>query len=161
MSHRLLLALLALVAGFPAQSEAQVAVEVSYGLDRNVTSTEAESDGWLNGTVEWMFPSGLGLGIGTDHHFEGGRISPSDHQGWAIYLSASHEFPVGKTAPFVRGGIGLGRAPCEGDTCGDGVHLRSSAGVRIRIAEELRLSAEIGVSRVSRPFGGAGLSVRF
>jgi hypothetical protein len=149
------------VAFSAAESEAQIAVELSYGVDRNVESAESELDGWLNGTVEWMFPSGLGLGIGTDHQFDGSAIRTSDHLGWAIYFSSSFEFPVGVVAPFVRGGIGLGRAPCRGDACGGGSHLRGSAGVRMRIVEEVRLSAEIGISRVSRPFGGAGVSFRF
>ena len=157
-----LLILLALVLTFSAtESRAQVAVEMSYGVNRNVESDQSELDGWLNGTVEWMFPSGLGLGIGTDHQFETALISPSDHLGWAIYLSGSQEFPLGLVAPFVRGGIGLGRAPCQGDTCSDGVHLRGSGGIRVRLVGELRVSGEIGVSRVSRPFGGAGVSLRF
>ena len=157
-----LLILLALVLTFsPTESKAQVAVEMSYGADRNVESTESEFDGWLNGTVEWMFPSGLGLGIGTDHQFESASISPSDHLGFAIYLSASQEFRLGLVAPFVRGGIGLGRAPCQGDTCSDGAYLRGSAGLRIRLVGELRVSGEIGISRVSRPFATAGLSLRF
>ena len=141
--------------------QAQIAVDLLYGVDRNVTSTESELDGWLNGTVEWMFPSGLGLGLGADHQFEGAAISPSDHEGWSLYLSASREFPFDVAAPFVRAGVGLGRAPCEGDTCSDGLYLRGSAGVRVPLSERLRVVGEIGVSRVSRPFGGAGLSVRF
>jgi len=144
-----------------AECRAQVAVELSYGVDRNVQSVPSELDGWLNGTVEWMHPSGLGVGIGTDHQFEAASINPSDHQGWAIYLSTSFEFSTDAVTPFVRAGIGLGRAPCEGDTCGDGAYLRGSAGVRWRIVREWRLSSEIGISRVSRPFAGAGVSVRF
>ena len=143
-----------------AESTAQVAVEVFYGADRNVeTAGHSEHEVWMNGTVEWMFPSGLGLGIGTDLQFEEAAISGL--LGGAVYLSASYEYPAGLVAPFARGGIGLGRAPCEGDTCGDGAHLRGSAGVRIRMVHELRVSGEIGISRVSRPFGGAGLSFRF
>ena len=144
-----------------AESKAQIAVELSYGADRNVESAESELDSWLNGTVEWMFPSGLGFGIGTDHQFEDSAISASGHLGWAIYLSTSFEFPADVVAPFVRGGIGVGRAPCRGDTCGGGAYLRGSAGVRIRIVGELRVSGEFGISRVSRPFGGAGVSFRF
>ena len=138
------------------ESEAQVAVEVSYGMDRDVASGQANRDGWMNGTVEWMFPSGLGLGIGADFQFEGTTLN-----GGAAYLSSSFEYPAGIVAPFVRGGIGLGRAPCRGDTCTDGAHLRGSGGFRIRLSEEVRLSGEIGISRVSRPFGGAGISYRF
>jgi hypothetical protein len=146
---------------FAAESKAQVAVELSYGADRNVEAEQSERDGWMNGTVEWMFSSGLGVGIGTDHQFEGAGIGPSDHLGWAIYVSTSYEVPVRRVAPFVRGGLGLGRAPCQGDTCSGGAHVRGSAGVRIRVVEEFRVSAEIGFSRVSRPFGGAGVSYRF
>ena len=146
---------------YATETKAQMAVELSYGADRNVDSAQPTTDGWLNGTVERMFPSGLGLGIGTDHQFRGAGISTSDHLGWAIYFSSSFEFPVGVVAPFVRGGIGVGRAPCVGDTCGGGAHLRGSAGVRMRIVGELRVSGEIGISRVSRPFGGAGVSFRF
>ena len=155
------IAIMLMCASYAAESKAQVAVELSYGADRNVGSTQSELDGWLNGTVEWMFPSGLGLGIGSDHQFEHSSIATSDHLGWAIYLSSSFEFPAGALAPFVRGGIGLGRAPCEYDTCGDGAHLRGSAGVRMLIVGDLRVSGEIGISRVSRPFGGAGVSFRF
>ncbi len=162
LSNMRLLILLALGLTFSAtESKAQIAVEVSYGVDRNVESAGSEIDGWLNGTVEWMLPSGLGLGIGTDHQFESASISPSDHLGWAIYFSASQEFPLGSVAPFVRGGIGLGRAPCQSDTCTDGAHVRGSAGLRVQLVGELRLSGEIGISRVSRPFGGGGVSVRF
>ena len=144
-----------------AVAEAQVAVELSYGGERNVESTEPEFDGWLNGTVEWMSPSGLGFGFGIDSQFEHAKPSVSDHQAFAIYFSTSFEFPAELVAPFARGGIGLGRAPCEGDTCAGGLYVRGSAGVRIRIAEALRLSGEIGVTRVSRPFSGIGVSLRF
>lgn len=163
MSRFLLCVLfVALAIGISASElQAQLAVELSYGADRNVESEPAETDGWLNGTVEWMFPSGLGIGIGSDHHFEGASIDPSDHLGWALYFSASQEFPLGGAAPFIRGGIGLGRAPCQGDTCSDGLYLRGSGGVRIRLSHALRATGEIGLSRVSRPFGGAGLSLRF
>ena len=155
------IAIILMCAFCAAESKAQVAVELSYGADRNVESAQSERDGWLNGTVEWMFPSGLGVGIGTDHQFEGAALSTSDHLGWAIYLSTSYEYPTRIVAPFVRGGVGLGRAPCEGDVCRSGAHLRGSAGVRIRIVEALRVSGELGISRVSRPFGGAGVSFRF
>lgn len=144
-----------------AEGKAQVAVELSYGADRNVESEQPERDGWMNGTIEWMFPSGLGVGIGADHQFEGAGISPGGHLGWAIYVSTSYEVPVRRVAPFVRGGVGLGRAPCQGDTCSGGAHVRGSAGVRIRVVEELRVSGELGFSRVSWPFGGAGVSYRF
>ena len=149
------------LASSATESQAQLAAELSYGADRNVESTESELDGWLNGTVGWVFPSGLGIGIGTDHQFEGASVSPSSHQSWAIYVSSSLEFPVGRVAPFVRGGIGAGRAPCEGDTCSGGAYVRGSAGLRVRLVGEFRLMGEIGVSRVSRPFGGAGVAVRF
>jgi hypothetical protein len=101
------------------------------------------------------------LGIGTDHQFEGAAITTSDHLAWAIYVSSSYEFPMDVVAPFVRGGVGAGRVPCEGDICSEGVYLRGSAGVRVRIVSQLRLSGEIGISRVSRPFGGVGVSFRF
>jgi hypothetical protein len=153
--------LILLMCAFNAvESEAQVAVEVSYGVDRDVASASSELDAWVNGTVEWMFPSGLGLGIGADHQFEDASLSTSDHLGWALYLSTSFEFPGRVLAPFVRGGIGLGRAPCEGDTCSGGAHFRGSAGVRLRIFERLHVLGELGLSRVSRPFGGVGLSFR-
>ncbi|MDA0330273.1 MAG: hypothetical protein O2958_14870 [Gemmatimonadetes bacterium] len=155
------LAALLLCAFLAVECEAQIAVEVSYGVDRNVDSSEARRDGWLNGTVEWMLPSGLGIGIGTDHQFSGVAPAPSDFRGWALYASTSFEMPDRKVSPFVRGGIGAGRAPCQGDTCTDGLYLRASTGLRVRVAERLRLSTEIGVSRVSRPFGGVGLSFRF
>jgi hypothetical protein len=150
-----------LLAAPPAQAKGQVVVELSYGADRNIDGGEAEMDGWLNGTVERRFPSGLGVGLGTDHQFEGAGISASGHLGWSIYLSSSFELPGPVVAPFARGGIGLGRAPCEGDTCASGLHLRISGGVRIRLSHRSRLLGEIGVSRVSRPFGGAGLALAF
>lgn len=153
------LLMLAFVLGADA-AHGQVAIELSYGADRGVDSSSPERDGWLNGTVEWMFPFGLGLGIGTDHQFEGASIAFSDHLGWAIYVSSSYEYPLGTVAPFVRGGLGVGRAPCTGDTCGDGAYLRGSAGLRIRVFEKVRLSGELGISRVSGPFAGAGLSFR-
>jgi hypothetical protein len=159
--HSNLTAVVLACAFFAIESKGQVAVELSYGADRNVDSAQPQRDGWMNGTVERMFPSGLGIGIGTDHQFEGAGIDPSDHLGWAIYVSTSYEVPLRSVAPFVRGGVGLGRAPCRGDTCGDGAHLRGSAGVRIRVVGQLRLSGELGFSRVSRPFGGAGVSYRF
>ena len=155
------IAIMLMCAFCAAESKAQVAVELSYGADRNVDSAQSELDGWMNGTVEWMFPSGLGVGIGTDHQFRGSSLSTSDYLGLAIYLSTSYEYPTRMVAPFVRGGVGVGRAPCEGDVCRTGAHLRGSAGVRIRIVEELRVSGELGISRVSRPFGGAGVSYRF
>lgn len=158
---RLLTAIVLASALLASEASAQLSVELSYGADRNVDSEQPETDGWVNATVEWLFASGLGIGIGTDHQFEGASVGPNDHLGWAIYASTSYERALGDIAPFVRGGIGAGRAPCQGDTCGDGLHLRGSAGVRIRIAQKLRLSGEVGVSRVSRPFGGAGLSYRF
>ena len=145
----------------PAPSQAQLSVEASYGVDRNVESSESEVDGWLNVTVDWIFPSGLGIGIGTDHQFEGASISSSQHLAWALYVSPSFELPLGAVAPFVRGGVGLGRAPCRSDTCGDGAYLRGSTGIRVRVVEKLRITGEIGVSRVSRPFAGVGLSFRF
>jgi len=156
-----LVVILLTCAFFAAESKGQVAVELSYGADRNVDSGQPRRDGWVNGTVEWMFPSGLGVGIGTDHQFEGAGINPSDHLGWAIYVSSSYEVPMRRVAPFVRGGVGAGRAPCQGDTCGDGAHVRGSAGLRTRVVDELRVSGELGFSRVSRPFGGAGVSYRF
>jgi hypothetical protein len=155
-----LIAIMLMCAVCAAESPAQIAVELSYGADRNIETGAPRLDGWLNGTVEWMSPSGLEVGIGTDHQFRGSSINTSDYLGVAIYLSTSFELSADVVTPFVRGGIGLGRAPCESDACGAGAYLRSSAGVRIRIAEELRLSGEIGVSRVSRPFGGAGVSIR-
>ncbi len=155
------IAIMLMCAFFAAESKAQVAVELSYGADRNVDSAQSERDGWMNGTVEWMFPSGLGVGIGTDHQFEGAALSPSQHLGWSLYLSPSFELPLGAVAPFVRGGMGLGRAPCQGDTCGDGAYFRGSTGIRFRVVEKLRIVGEIGVSRVSRPFSGVGVSIRF
>ena len=154
------LAALLICAFSAADSEAQLTVDLFYGGDRNVESPESEFDGWLNGTVEWVFPSGLGFGIGADFQFEDAGISTSDHLGGALYLSTSYEFSADVVAPFVRGGVGLGRAPCEGDTCGSGVYLRGSAGLRIHIVDALRLSTEVGISRVSRPFFGAGVSIR-
>ena len=142
------IAIMLMCAFCAAESKAQVAVELSYGADRNVDSPQSELDGWMNGTVEWMFPSGLGVGIGTDHQFEGAAITTSDHLGWAIYLSTSYEYPTRMVAPFVRGGVGLGRAPCRGDTCGDGAHFRGSAGVRIRIVDELRVSGAAPAYRI-------------
>ena len=159
MSRVLLTVILATL--FATDVHAQVVVDLLYGVARNVESTESELDGRLSASVEWVFPSGLGLGLGTDHQFEGAAISPSEHQGFAIYFSTSYELMAGPIAPFARGGVGLGRAPCEGDTCSDGADVRGSVGLRVRIVEKLGISAEIGVSRVSRPFGGAGISYRF
>jgi hypothetical protein len=133
---RLLVLLTLVVASAAPEAQAQLAVELLYGAERNVESASSEVDGWMNGTVEWVFPSGLGLGLGTDHQFEDASVSPSSHQSWAIYVSSSLELPLGQVAPFVRGGIG-------------------------RLVGEFRLLGEIGVSRVSRPFGGAGVSFRF
>lgn len=145
----------------PTEARAQITAELHYGLDRNVQTTESERDGWLSATVEWTLAPGFGLGIGTDLQFERAPARLSDHQGGAVYLSVSRELRFGAVAPFVRGGLGLGRAPCEGDTCGDGLHLRGSTGLRAWLTDRFGLSGEIGLSRVSRPFGGAGLSVRF
>ncbi len=142
-----------------AEARAQVAVNVSYGIDRNVESDTSELDGWLSATVEWMFPSGLGLGIGTDHQLEGATISASEHLGWALYLSSSLQLPAGAMSPFVRAGLGLGRVPCVGDVCRGGAYFRGSAGVSIRLVEALRVIGEIGITRVSRPFGAVGLSL--
>lgn len=146
---------------FAADVHAQVVVDLLYGVARNVESAGSELDGRLSGSVEWIFPSGVGLGLGTDHQFEGAAISPSEHQGFAIYFSTSYQVTAGAFAPFIRGGIGLGRAPCEGDTCSDGADVRGSAGLRVWVVEKLGISGELGVSRVSRPFGGAGISYRF
>lgn len=151
----------ALGCGTAGRADAQRLVEVSYGLDRNVSSPEAQWDGWVNGTIEWLLPSGLGLGVGTDHQFEGASLRPSGHQGWAAYLTASYQLPDRTVSPFLRGGIGVGRAPCEGDTCTDGLYLRTSTGLRLRLTEAVGLSGELGLSRVSRPFGGAGVAFRF
>lgn len=157
-----LFALLALpVAPSAALAQSRMAVEASFGVARNAAGGSAGTDGWLNLTVDRIHRSGLGLGLGTDHHFDSAEIGPSAHEGWAVYLSPSYEVPRRVVAPFVRGGIGVGPAPCWGDTCGDGVYLRGSAGVRIRLVDRWRVSVELGASRVSRPFGGAGLSFRF
>lgn len=143
------------------ETRAQISAELSWGADRNVDSMEPELDGWLNGTVEWMFPSGVGLGIGVDNQFEGASLAPSDYLGLSIYVSSSYELPADPLAPFVRAGFGVGRAPCEGDTCGDGMYLRGSGGLRLRVSEAWRLTGEVAVTRVSRPLGGLGVSVRF
>lgn len=143
-----------------SEADAQIAVELSYGLERNVESIQPEGDGWMNLTVEWRRPSGFGFGIGTDHQFETAAISASDYQALAIYGFASFERLFGSAAPFARAGAGLGRAPCVGDTCGGGIYLRGSTGVRLRLMEVLWAVGEVGVTRVSRPFGGVGLSIR-
>ena len=148
------------VLSFPTVCRAQLSIEASYGFDRNVASSEAEFDGLLNITLDWISSSGLGFGIGTDHQFESATLSPSEHLGWSLYLSPSFELPLGPVAPFVRGGIGLGRTPCQGDTCTDGAYFRGSTGIRLRLVERMRLVGEIGVSRVSRPFGSVGVSFR-
>ncbi len=161
VSLRIVIAVLLLHAtSSAAAAQSHFAVEASWGAARNVASATAETDGWLNLTVDWIHPSGVGLGLGTDHYFEDTAISGAGHEGWSVYVSPSYELARRVVSPFVRGGIGAGPAPCKGDTCGDGVHLRGSAGVRIRFAGSLRVSVEVGISRVSRPFGGAGLSFR-
>lgn len=143
----------------PAACGAQISIEASYGVSRDVASSP-ELDGRLNITVDWISPSGLGLGIGTDHQFEDASFSPSEHLSWSLYLTPSYQLPLGAVAPFVRGGIGVGPAPCQSDTCSDGAYLRGSTGIRLRVVDKLRLVAEIGVSRVSRPFATAGASLR-
>ena len=148
------------VIAFPTVSRAQFSIQASYGFDRNVASSEAELDGLLSITLDWISSSGLGFGIGTDHQFEGAMLSPNQHLGWSLYLTPSFELPRAAVAPFIRGGIGLGRAPCLGDTCTDGAYFRGSTGIRFRVVERLRFVGEIGMSRVSRPFGGVGLLLR-
>jgi hypothetical protein len=144
----------------PAGAGAQLRVDLLYGLDRNVADGAADHDGWMNATVEWVRASGVGLGIGTDHHFEEASPSAIGHLGWAIFMSSSYTPTFGRWRPFLRGGIGAGRAPCSGDTCGSGLYLRASAGVRAHLSERFGVVGEAGVSRVSRPFAGLGLSIR-
>ena len=150
-----------LTAGAPPAVQAQVAVELSWGLERNVDSPAAETDGWFNTTVEWRLPSGLGLGIGSDHQFDGATPDPRHHQGFTLHLLMSQTFTMGAIRPFLRGGVGLGRLPCEGDVCRTGLHLRGSGGMRLPLSPTLELTSELGVSRVSRPFGGVGVALLF
>ena len=144
----------------PTGADAQLRVDVLYGVDRNVGDGGGEYDGWMNATVEWVLPSGVGVGIGTDHQFEDASPRPDGHLGWALFLSSSYTSTFGRWSPFLRGGVGAGRAPCSGDTCGAGLYIRGSAGLRTRVSARLRLVGEAGVSRVSRPFAGMGLSIR-
>ena len=144
----------------PGEVGAQVRLDLLYGAERNVDDGASQHDGWMNATVEWVLQSGVGIGIGTDHQFEEATPSTSGHLGWAIYLSSSYSRRSGRWSPFVRGGVGAGRAPCVGDTCGDGLFLRGSAGARLHLSRAIGLTGEVGLSRVSRPFGGFGLSIR-
>jgi hypothetical protein len=159
-THTLALATLVGMAFAPTGADAQLRVDVLYGADRNIDDGTPEHDGWMNATVEWVLTSGIGVGIGTDHQFEEAAPSASGHLGWTLYLSSSYSPSSGRWRPFLRGGIGAGRAPCDGDTCGSGVYLRASGGVRTNPSGRFGLIGEVGVSRVSRPFGGVGLSIR-
>lgn len=139
---------------------AQARVDLLYGIERNVESPEAEYDGRLSAIVEWDVHPGLGIGVGSDHQFENARPSAGDYQSTAVFAVVSHTFGRGAVAPHVRLGLGLGRAPCEGDTCGDGLYLRGAVGMSGHLGGPLYLATEIGLSRVGQPFGGAGLSYR-
>lgn len=96
----------------------------------------------------------------SDHQFENAQPSAGDYLSTAIFAAISRTFGRGPVAPHVRLGLGLGRAPCEGDTCGDGLYLRGAVGVSGHLSGPLHLVAETGLSRVGQPFGGAGLSYR-
>ncbi len=144
----------------PGEAGAQLRVEVLYGGERNVADGGGEHDGWGSATVEWVLPSGVGIGLGTDHSFEEASPSTANHQGWALFGTSSYTRRSGRWAPFVRVGIGAGRAPCRSDTCGDGLYLRGSAGTRLHLRERLGLVGEVGLTRVGRPFAGVGLSLR-
>ena len=134
----------------------QVAIDLVLGADRNVDSPGAETDGWVQLTAEWVSPSGFGVGLGLDQYFDTVTPSPSELEAAALYLSASYRLLDRRLSPFVRGGVGAGRAPCEGDTCGDGLHVRGSLGLRLHLSPAFSLVGETGLSRVSRPFGGIG-----
>jgi hypothetical protein len=139
---------------------AQVRVDLLYGFERNVESPGAEYDGWLGAIVEWEVRPGLSIGVGSDHQFENARPSAGDYQSTAIFATISRTFGGGAVAPHVRVGLGLGPAPCQGDTCHDGLYLRGAVGVSGHVSGPVSLVAEVGLSRVGRPFGGAGLSYR-
>lgn len=139
---------------------AQMRIDVMYGFERNVESSEPEYDGWLGATVEWEVGRGLSLGLGSDHQFESARPSASQHESTAVFVTVRRTFAVGAVAPYVRLGVGVGRAPCEGDTCSDGAYLRGAAGLGSDFDGPLQLIAEVGMSRVGRPLVGAGLSYR-
>lgn len=138
----------------------QRTVDVSYGVDRNVDSGTPQTDAALSAVVEWGAVAGLNLGLGTDHQFEGPSLNPDGHLAWAVYLSVSRRHEAGRLAPFVRGGIGLGRAPCEQDTCGDGLYVRASVGATLHVSGPVHVLGEVGLSRVSRPIAGVGVSVK-
>lgn len=148
---------LTLMLGSAADATAQVAFHLLYGVDRNVDSGQGETDGWMSLGAEWTVASGVRVGVGTDHQFENATPSPSDYESLALYLSSSVEITQNDVRPFIRGGIGAGRAPCESDTCSSGIYLRGSTGLRVRLSGALWLTTEVGLSRVSRPFAGIGL----
>ncbi|MDH3224684.1 MAG: hypothetical protein OEO23_13280 [Gemmatimonadota bacterium] len=140
-----------------APASGQVAFHVLYGVERNVDSGGAENDGWMTLGAEWALTPGVRIGVGTDHQFETATPSRSDYESLALFLSSSVEFSQRNVRPYVRGGVGLGRAPCEGDTCSSGTYLRASTGLRLRLSRAFWLTTEVGLSRVGQPFAGIGL----
>lgn len=140
---------------------AQTRLSILYGADRNVESVDPEFDGWLSTALTWSVGRGLTIGLGADHRFEGASPRPSDHQASAVYVLSRLEVSQGPVAPWVGLGVGLGPAPCESDTCGDGLYLRGSAGARVELPGRTAVVAEVGLSRVGRPFAGVGLEVAF
>ena len=140
---------------------AQFSLEATYGVDRNIESRPSERDGFVSVSAHWSLRPGLSVGIGSDLQFEDAAVTTSDLQAGSVYASSTLEAAGARLAPFVRAGIGVGRAPCEGDTCSDGLYLRASTGLRVRLVEPVRLVAELGASRVSRPFAAIGASVDF
>lgn len=143
----------------PGPLSGQVHVDVAYGVDRNVASAAAEADGWLSVVAELRVGEGVGLGLGFDQQFDGPRPGLSEYESGALYLFSSYHLSGSGPSPFVRAGIGLGPAPCVSDTCGAGLHVRGSIGLRVPISGRLGLLGEVGMSRVSRPFGGVGVSL--